>query len=349
MEINEKSAACLLGHYIKDKKKVIAAYIMITAIFLLICNLSRLDRFEDVFYAVIINSFLLGSFAFYDFYTYRKKYHMLLNAYRSLDEVKGNLPASCGLLEEGYQSIVWKMDEVHKRLIWSMDKREVEMKDYYTMWAHQIKTPIAAVKLLMQRGDRKENISFPVLEEVVKIEQYVEMVLHYLRLENISSDILLKEYQLSEIVKKAVKKYSILFINNHLSLELADLEEMVLTDAKWLSFVVEQILSNAVKYTKEGKIEIFMENPKLFKEEGDLYAVLTVKDSGIGICSEDLPRIFEKGFTGYNGRLDKKSTGIGLYLCREITRKLSHKIVITSVQGEGTRVHICFRRGDMDR
>lgn len=176
--------------------------------------------------------------------------------------------------------------------------------------------------------------------ELFKTEQYVEMVLSYLRMEDMSSDLVLQWYSLDEIVRQAVKKYSTLFIMKKLPLEYRKCEGMVLTDEKWLVFVIEQLLSNALKYTTEGKIMIY-------REEGES-GRLVIEDTGIGIQEEDLPRIFEKGFTGYNGRQDKKSTGIGLYLCKSICDKLNHGITVESEVGRGSRVYLSLKRRNLD-
>ena len=131
------------------------------------------------------------------------------------------------------------------------------------------------------------------------------MVLMYLRLDSDSSDYVIKEHEIGSIVKAAVKKFSGEFISRKISLDMTEIDGTVITDDKWLSFVIEQVISNALKYTPKGTISIYMEEPK----------ILCIKDSGIGIAPEDLPRIFEKGYTGYNGRVDKKASGIGLYSC----------------------------------
>ena len=158
------------------------------------------------------------------------------------------------------------------------------------------------------------------------------MVLQYLRLENMNSDLLIKRYALDDLVKQAIRKYSKSFIRKRLKLNYDSLNRWVLTDEKWLVFVLEQILSNAIKYTNAGEVSIYMD-----PEEP---CTLVIEDTGIGIEREDLPRVFEKGFTGYNGRLNKKSTGIGLYLCLRILKKLSHTIRIESEVGKGTKIKI---------
>ncbi len=207
-----------------------------------------------------------------------------------------------------------------------------EARDYYMMWTHQIKTPIAAMKLLFERVNLQDRDAFLMKEELFKIEQYVEMVLTFQRLGSIASDLVLTEYDLSALVRQSVKKYSVLFINKGLGLELKEMDFKVVTDEKWFIFCLEQLLSNSIKYTGTGGISIRAEEA----ESGSVR--LFIKDTGIGIRAEDLPRIFEKGFTGYNGRLDKRSTGIGLYLCQRIFAHLGIGVGVESREGEGTEM-----------
>ena len=163
-----------------------------------------------------------------------------------------------------------------------------------------------------------------------RIEQYVEMVLSYLRLDSDSSDYVFQEYELDGIIRQAIHKYAPLFVRKKLKLSYEPTKIRVLTDEKWLLFILEQILSNSIKYTREGTISITVTPEK----------VLKISDTGIGIAPEDLPRIFEKGFTGYNGRSDKKSTGLGLYLCKKAAGRLSHGLKAESEPGAGTTVFI---------
>ena len=215
-----------------------------------------------------------------------------------------------------------------------------ELVDYYGLWAHQIKTPIAAARLLLQSREEEEEQDAAFIREmkleVFKIEQYVEMVLAYLRMEEMSSDLDFREYSLDDVIRQAVRKYSRMFILKRIRLDFTETGRTVLTDEKWLVFVLEQILSNALKYTKEGSISIYMEGDEL-----------AIRDTGIGISPEDLPRVFEKGFTGYNGRRDKKSTGIGLYLCKSVLDRLGHKIRIQSEVGRGTKVLLNLEREEL--
>lgn len=213
-----------------------------------------------------------------------------------------------------------------------MNRKYSDSADYFTLWAHQIKTPIAAMRLLLQTDCSPENDELE--EQLFKIEQYVEMVLQYIRSDSISSDLEIKSYDLGGIVRAAVKKYRKQFLRKKTKVIVCDINCRVLTDDKWLSFVIEQIISNALKYTSDGAVEIYMDK--------SAEKTLVIADTGIGIRPEDLPRIFEKGFTGFNGREDKKSTGIGLFLCKKILTKLSHTITVTSEVGKGTVVKLCL-------
>ena len=216
-----------------------------------------------------------------------------------------------------------------KRHQW--EAKSAERNDYYMMWTHQIKTPISAMKLLLEESGLCDRDSFLMKEELFKIEQYVDMVLTFQRLESISSDLVLQEYDLDALLKKALRKYSVLFINKSLGLSLQETCSTVLTDEKWFVFCLEQLLSNSIKYTNQGGISLRAER---FPER----VRLVLEDTGIGIRAEDLPRIFDRGFTGYNGRLDRKSTGIGLYLCRQIFTHLNITFKAESDEGAGTRI-----------
>ena len=204
--------------------------------------------------------------------------------------------------------------------------------DYYTTWVHQIKTPISVMRMTLEGEDTEEHRELS--SQLFRIEQYVEMVLSYLRLESDSSDYVFQEYDLDSILRQAIRKYAPLFVRQRVRLVYEPVRRTVLTDEKWLLFIVEQILSNSLKYTRSGSVTITV-SPD---------AVLRIADTGMGIAPEDLPRIFEKGFTGYNGRADKKSTGLGLYLCRMAAERLSHRIWAESQPGKGASVFLDLHR-----
>ena len=247
--------------------------------------------------------------------------------------LEGNeLPDPADLIEADYQKRIADLEETMKRAAAEVAEDYTNRIDYYTVWAHQIKTPIAAMRLSLQSEDTES--SRKLTADLNRIEAYVEMVLTFLRLDSDSTDYVIREYDLDSILRAAVRKFSREFILKKLSLDYEPVKYTVLTDEKWLSFVVEQIISNAVKYTSEGGIRICMPEP----------GILRIEDTGVGICAEDLPRIFENGYTGFNGREDKRASGIGLYLCKRITENLGHGISAESQQGEGTTILLDLRR-----
>ena len=206
------------------------------------------------------------------------------------------------------------------------EQKNQDMVDYYTLWVHQIKTPIASMRLTLQNQDTA--LARKLLSDLFRIEQYADMVMAFLRLDTVSGDYVFRELSLDAVIRQAAAKFASEFIQRKIRLEYEPVNETVVTDEKWLSFVLEQILSNGLKYTREGSIRIYMTSPK----------TLCIADTGMGIDAGDLPRIFEKGYTGYNGRKDKKASGIGLYLCRRICTNLGIGISVSSKPGSGTVV-----------
>lgn len=321
----------ILLFYLKRNLKTIIVFSFSTIIFIIVFLLYSIS-IDAVIYAFLL-SFLFGIIIFiYDFYKYYNKYKTLNNLENKITISTENLPETNDLLESEYQKLLCILYDEKMELNSKADAKQAETIDYYTLWVHQIKTPISAMRLLLQSDT--SYYKSQLLLELFKIEQYVEMVLQYLRLYSTSSDLVFKKYNLYNIVKQAVKKYSIVFVQKKIVLDLEQMETYVLTDEKWIQFVIEQILSNALKYTSKGTISIYMDKTST--------QTLVIEDTGMGISEEDLPRIFDKGFTGYNGRIDKKSTGIGLYLCKKIITKLSHSIIITSKVSVGTKVKIDF-------
>lgn len=238
-------------------------------------------------------------------------------------------------IENELLEIIERLKNGGMRLNDSMNMKYSDMVDYYTMWVHQIKTPIASMHLILQKEDSED--SRRLRAELFRVEQYVQMVLCFLRLDSDFTDYVIKEYRVDDIIRPAVRRLAPQFIMKKLALEYEQTDVAVLTDEKWLSFVVEQVLSNAVKYTSSGSISI--------KCDGDR---LVISDTGIGIAAEDLPRIFDKGYTGFNGRADRKASGIGLYLCRRICDNLGHSIKVESAAGQGTTITIGLRRNKLE-
>ncbi len=332
--------------YLKSRCGRIVLYLAVPGIFWVILYLYHV-RSDALHYAVLLSAALFVAAGIVDFLRFCQHTGRIEEALGLIPNELGVLPDPRNLSEALYQEKLQQFLGHYAKLETETRISRQEMIDFYSLWAHQIKTPIAAMHLLLQAYEEEEitedqiredqaGFIYPMKMELFKTEQYVEMVLSYLRLDEMSSDLTLKWYETDQIVRQAVKKYAQLFILKKIRLDYQKCEGKILTDEKWLLLVLEQLLSNALKYTVKGCISIYME-----PGEKD---VLVMEDTGIGIQAEDLPRIFEKGFTGYNGRTDKKSTGIGLYLCKSICTKLNHGLEIESEVGKGTKAKLYLSR-----
>ena len=282
-------------------------------------------------YTALLSTALALLLALPDLRRFALRHRQLSDALKSIRVSDEQLPPPENLIEEDYRQLIRALGEEKQRQASAMDLRMSDMQDYFTLWAHQIKTPIAAMRLILQT--KPENSAGELSQELFRVEQYVEMVLNYLRLDSDSTDFVFRTCALDDIIRQCVRKYAKQFIRKRIRLEYEGTALQVLTDEKWLCFVIEQILSNALKYTSAGSIRIFTQGE-----------TLVIADTGMGIAPEDLPRVFEKGYTGYNGRTDKKATGIGLYLCKRILNRLGHEISISAQVGKGTRVSIDLSR-----
>ncbi len=332
--------------YIKEKKMWLLLLAGMAAVYLAVAGLYGYDgAVGNMLYAAWLSFFFIMVGCFFDFLGYRDRCRKLRDALEGGAQGDYRLPNPKGLVERMYQELLCEAVQERRRLVSELDGKQADMADYYTMWIHQVKTPIAALHLLLQRmeecGEGKGNCRQSA-EELFKIEQYAEMALHYARLDSMSSDMLLKKYDIGVIIRRAVKKYAVLFIGSGLGFSMGEIACEAVTDEKWLGFVVEQLLANALKYTKEGGIRIYGADSAGNPCGDQAVDYIAVEDTGIGIRAEDLPRIFERGFTGYNGRMERKSTGIGLYLCRRIMDRLGHTVKVESEEGKGTKVILGF-------
>lgn len=315
------------ARYLKQRRRALIFYALCFAVFAVTFALYRLPLAAVVYPAALCLAMGLAALILDCRRTYRL--HRLLCGVKQLSaETIGVLPAADDIAGDDYQEIIRLLCQEQQRRDSAAAARFSDMVDYYTVWAHQIKTPIASMRLTLSGED--SALARTLSAELFRIEQYVEMVLMFLRLDSDTTDFVFAEHALDGIVRQAVRKFAGEFISRRLTLKLDIGEVAVLTDEKWLSFVIEQVLSNALKYTREGGISITLESPK----------TLCISDTGVGIDPGELPRIFEKGFTGYNGRRDMKASGIGLYLCRRICSDLGHSISVQSVPGAGTAVRI---------
>lgn len=317
--------------YISGYRRMVilaAAYLLIFATVLYAAEVPA----ETVLYAGALCLAFTAVYALVGFYRYYKRFSALKRTLSELSETLESLPTPQNESERLYTQMLQKTYAEYERAALEHRRREADMRNYYTMWVHQIKTPISALRLLIQSGARSAELQ----NEIFRIEQYVEMVLNYQRLFCGSSDLVITRRSLDSAVRTSIRKYSKQFIMKRLKLEYEPGDITVLTDEKWLCFVIEQVLSNSLKYTSAGEIKICT-----------VGRTLMISDTGIGIAAEDLPRIFDCGYTGYNGREEKRSSGIGLYLCSEVCRRLGHGISITSEVGKGTCVSITFNEADI--
>lgn len=317
----------ILRMFVKLHIKTILLFCLFSFLFFLVFYVGNADV-SLVVYAYFLCCFFGFIIIAIELFRFTKKYKLLLELKSNIHLCLDELPITNNAIEEQYQEIVRAMHEEQRELISTVDQSKTDMINYYTLWVHQIKTPISALKVLLQSEPLEHRTALE--NELFKIEQYVEMVLSYIRLGSDTTDYRIEKYSLDEIIKQAIRKYARLFIQKKLTLNYEGVNDTVLTDEKWLLFVIEQVLSNALKYTKKGSISIYMEPNH----------VLVIEDTGIGIAKDDIPRVFEKGFTGYNGRDDKKSTGLGMYLCKQIMNRLGHGIHMESEVSKGTKVRL---------
>lgn len=282
--------------------------------------------------------YMLGIYLFIILVYFFKDYRKYKNHHQNLKYIKEDLdflddfPQDIYLEEKIYQEMIQQLQKKVFQLSKENQQKYNDMIDYYTKWVHQIKTPIAGLKLIIQNDYPDEKM----LVELLKIEQYVNMALQYVRLDHIHHDLSFQKVSLDELVSQEIKKQSLFFFQKNIKVDYQIQDQQILTDEKWSSFAIEQVLSNALKYTKEGSITFYNEGEKLY-----------IKDSGIGIKESDLPRVFEKGFTGFQGRNDKKASGLGLYLCKNIFDQLGHLISIESKVGQGTTVCLDFSKKEI--
>lgn len=312
----------MIKDYFRSRVKVIVLILVIEAVFA-----SSYFLFDmpvvTVLYPLILSVLIVIAAGITDFLITRGKHKKLS---------QGEVTETADLLGKDYQEIIRKLKEEEEYSRQKAASDYNNMVEYYTVWAHQIKTPIASMRLQIQSED--SDNARRLNADLNRIESYVEMVLTFLRLDSDNTDYVIREIELDPVIRPVIRKFAGDFISKKLTMDFKPTGYKVLSDEKWLSFVIEQVISNAVKYTNNGGIKIYMTG------EG----ILCIEDTGIGISSEDLPRIFENGYTGYNGREDKRASGIGLYLCKRICDNLGHRISAESVQGKGTKILIGLGR-----
>ena len=318
----------MILNYIKERRLLIISFIIVLTIFSLMSFIYGLS-IDSIFYSLILCIMIFLVFFIFDYKKFlvkNKELELLITGYDNIEFIFNNTD-SC--IEEKYQKLLYLIEDNKKRVLNEVNESYNETIDFYTLWIHNVKTPISGIGLILQ--DSNFNQKDDLVLELFKIERYTEMVLNFARLSSINNDLNLNKYNLETIIKSVVKKYALLFIKKNISLVMSDLDKNIVTDEKWFGLVIEQILSNSIKYTPNNKkIKIYTINSSL-----------VIEDQGIGILKEDLPKLFEKGFTGFNGRLNNTSSGLGLYMSKKILDKLNQKIYVDS-SSEGTTVKISY-------
>ena len=290
--------------YMKSQSIILFGYLLVCIVFITISVLATIE-IAYVFLGIEILGFILFVYLIVHWFHYQK-----------LSDVKDDNER---LLNE------------NKNLKSEMLNQKDDLNAYFLMWLHQIKTPMTVSKLLLEKPDETTNTKLKM--QLMYIEQYINMAMNYLKMIDHSTDMDITQVNLDDIIKNLLKKYSLLFIHNHISLEYQSNLTYVVSDSQWLTILIEQILSNALKYTENGKIAIqYLE---------DKHA-LEIRDTGIGIRSEDIPKIFDRGYSGFNGRMNEKSSGLGLYLARKISERLNIQIEVESKLSQGSIFRLVF-------
>lgn len=327
--MKNKNIPQLLFFFLKEKLTSIFYFMVFFTILTVVYFLYDV-RLEPILYA----SFLCAVAAFVAFavrfFFYCREHYKRMHILKNIEIMYKDMSNGKTLAENEYIAMIKELGGKSENMLSQFQNSQKENIEYYSSWVHQIKTPISVMQMLLQSEDTAENRQ--LLSELFRIEQYVNMALCYIRLDSVSTDFVFEECELDKVIKNAIHKFAPQFIAKRISLKYEPVDVKVLTDEKWLLFIIEQIISNAIKYTHKGCITITVDNDKQ----------IIIEDTGIGIAKEDLPRIFEKGFTGYNGRENLKSTGLGLYLCKKTADKIGIGITANSEVGNGSVFTIEF-------
>lgn len=290
-------------NFLKEEKKVISSFLLNFFIFFIIFFLANLEK-KYFFLGIKILTFLLIIYLVINYF----KYNKILS------------------IKEQNARLIIENNQLNEQI----DEERKDIQEYFLLWVHQIKTPITVLNLLI----RKEKLdSKKIKEQIFYIEQYTNMAISYIKLRDRNSDMDISIVKLDDIIKKLLKKYSTIFIEKRITLNYNLVEKEIISDSKWLFILIEQILSNSLKYTKKGSITI-----KYNEKEN----VLLIIDTGIGIKEEDMKKIFDLGYSGFNGRVNEKSSGLGLYLVKKISKILDIEVKAKSTLNKGSTFYIYF-------
>ena len=309
----------LIARFCQEKFSEIAIFLLTEGVIVLVLYLQNIDL---VAFKV---AFLLPTLIFVLYLSFACQRFIQLHQFLARTSVE-NLPyfPDTSLIGEDYQQLLIGLEQWHQEKYQELLKFDKDLLDLTRVWTHQMKVPIAALDLMAQTNNLTQS---DVQHQLLELDNYLNILLSYLRLQNTSNDFRFETFDVADVTRDIIKKYANQFIMKNLSVRIEGSWRLT-SDRKWLTVALEQIINNAVKYTKTGGVTI------KFDES------ITIADTGIGILPEDLPRLFEHGFTGYNGRHHQKSTGLGLYLTKEILDKLELTVTMTSQVEQGTEVQI---------
>ncbi len=327
--------------YLKDKYKELITYILSIFIIIILLSLFKVNQLLIFF----IVSILFINFIILFIFDYIRRKLFYKNIKDTLDNLDQKYLITEMIKEPSFidgKLFLEYLYEINKSMIEYINKYKISSSDfieYIELWCHEIKTPIATTELIIENN--KNEITKSIKEEINKIDNFIEQVLYYARSGNVEKDYIIKKINLKDIVDSVVKRNKKNLISKKIKIEISDLS-IVDTDSKWIEFILNQVLINSIKYSKEKNSTI-----KIYSNEFKNNVILYIEDNGIGIESSEIDKVFDKGFTGTNGRKKYKSTGIGLYLCKKLCNKLGHNITLTSKINEGTKVMIVFPKNSM--
>lgn len=290
--------------FVKTEVKICVAVFIVLLIFFFVFLFANLD-FSLFYLSLEIVTFCLLIYLFICWVTFKKK--------------------------ENLQEQVNQLLIENRQLKNTIDIERKDLEEYFLLWVHQIKTPITVSDLILQK--EKNPYTCQLKEQMFYIREYTNMAINYMKLKDRQADMDIAEVEIDKLLKTLLRKYSGLFIDKNISLDYQPIDTKIITDSKWATILIEQILANALKYTNSGKITLSFDRDK---------NALKVKDTGIGIKSEDINKIFDRGYSGFNGRINEKSSGIGLYLVKKIAILLNIKIEVCSTVNVGSEFIICF-------
>ena len=318
----------LLNEYLKMKKTSIIGILGVYAVLFVFVYLYRIP-IEVILYPFILTIVFVLIVSLFDYIKYKEKVNKIIQICNDISSCYSVKINDKNIFDEYYLDIINELLKENRKQVSQIQKKISDINDYFSIWVHQIKTPIASMKLKI---DNEQMDLLQLASDLNRIDHYVDLVLSFLKFDEEKIDLYFRKTDVDRIMRESLKKFSNDFIIKKIRLDYKLSKREVLTDEKWLSFVFDQLLSNALKYTDKGTITIYY--------DGD--SCLCIKDSGIGIALADMERLFEKGFTGYNGRQYKKASGIGLYMCKRMCDKLNIGISIESVVNEYTLVKLKF-------